>query len=91
LEAYLRNYVDYEQSNWVEFLPTAQFAYNSATSSTTKESPYRALYKREPTAYNQPIKEKQIAQQATIKVNKLKTVHKQMRRIIAEAQEKSAT
>jgi hypothetical protein len=29
LEAYLRMFVKYEQDNWVELLPTAEFAYNS--------------------------------------------------------------
>ena len=34
LEQYLRAYVNYEQTNWVELLPKAQFAYNNSTSAT---------------------------------------------------------
>jgi hypothetical protein len=28
LEAYLRMFVNYEQDDWVELLPTAEFTYN---------------------------------------------------------------
>ena len=30
LETYLRQYINYEQNNWVEWLPIAQLAYNTA-------------------------------------------------------------
>ena len=29
MEQYLRAFANYEQSNWIELLPLAQFAYNS--------------------------------------------------------------
>ena len=44
LEQYLRSYVNHQQDNWVQILPMAQFAYNSATAEATKVSPFFANY-----------------------------------------------
>src|SRR5260370_10588133 len=40
LEQYLRIYTNYQQDNWTEFLPLAEFAYNNATNATTGVSPF---------------------------------------------------
>ena len=42
LEQYLRAYVNYQQDNWSELLPLAEFAYNNAPSATTGVSPFFA-------------------------------------------------
>lgn len=42
LEQYLRCYVDYQQTNWSQLLPIAEFAYNNASHSTTKKTPFFA-------------------------------------------------
>jgi hypothetical protein len=39
LRAYLRHYLDYEQKNWMELTPIAQYAINDAESSATGHSP----------------------------------------------------
>jgi chromodomain-containing protein/integrase-like protein len=39
LRAYFRHYLDYEQRNWVELTPLAQYALNDATNATTGETP----------------------------------------------------
>ncbi|WPJ61332.1 hypothetical protein SMAC4_13444 [Sordaria macrospora] len=44
LEAYLRAYVNYEQDNWSELLPTAQMSYNSSNTETTKVTPFFANF-----------------------------------------------
>ena len=44
LEQYLRSYVNHQQDNWVQILPIAQFAYNSAMIEATKVSPFFANY-----------------------------------------------
>ena len=40
LEQYLCCYCNYQQDNWSELLPLAEFAYNKAPSSTTGISPF---------------------------------------------------
>lgn len=44
MEQYLRAYVNYEQDDWVLLLASAEFAYNNATQSSTKVSPFYAMY-----------------------------------------------
>jgi len=39
LEQYLWIYCNYQQDNWVDLLPLAEFAYNNAPSATTRVSP----------------------------------------------------
>ena len=41
LEQYLRVYCNYQQDNWSELLPLAEFAYNNAPSTTTGVFPFR--------------------------------------------------
>jgi IS30 family transposase len=42
LEQYLRIYCNYQQDNWSELLPLAEFTYNNAPSATTGVSPFFA-------------------------------------------------
>jgi len=42
LEQYFRVYCNYQQDNWSELLPLAEFAYNNAPSTTTGVSPFFA-------------------------------------------------
>jgi hypothetical protein len=44
LENYLRAYTNLEQMNWAKLLPSAEFTYNNSRSSTTKITPFMALY-----------------------------------------------
>ena len=48
LEQYLRMYVNYQQDDWAQWLPLAEFAYNNSTHSATKHSPFFTLYGRHP-------------------------------------------
>ena len=44
LETYLRHYANFQQDDWVDLLPLAEHANNTATSETTKVSPFFANY-----------------------------------------------
>ena len=44
VQSYLRNYLDYDQSNWIELLPVTQYALNDAESAATKETPNFAVF-----------------------------------------------
>ena len=50
LEGYLRLYCNYQQDNWPDLLPVAEFAYNNAPHSTTQVSPFFANYGYNPRA-----------------------------------------
>jgi transposase InsO family protein len=40
LEVYLRMYCDYQQDNWKELLPLAEFAYNNSVHAATGTTPF---------------------------------------------------
>jgi len=44
LEAYLRISCNYQQDDWFDLLPPAEFAYNNATQESAKMSPFYANY-----------------------------------------------
>lgn len=50
MEQYLRGYVNYEQDNWSELLPIAEFAYNNSWHSSVKAAPFYANYGYHPKA-----------------------------------------
>ena len=78
MEAYLRCYVNYKQNNWVELLPLAQYSYNSAESEGTGVTPFFANYGYTPNAYEAPLIDSAFAQGAKIKVEELKTLHREL-------------
>lgn len=82
LEQYLRHYVNYQQNNWSELLPVAQFAYNNAMHATTKESPFFANYGYNPTITGEPIGDHTVAESSRILVTEIKQLHLQMSRDI---------
>jgi hypothetical protein len=44
MEQYLWNFVNYQQNDWVHWLPMAEFAANNHTSETTGHSPFYSNY-----------------------------------------------
>ncbi|MBW0501049.1 hypothetical protein O181_040764 [Austropuccinia psidii MF-1] len=48
LEQYLWMYVSYHQGSWHNWLPLAEFSYNNAEHSSTKQSPFFTIYGRNP-------------------------------------------
>ena len=48
LECYLRCFINYEQDDWVELLPCAEYASNQAVNATTGKSPFEMVFKFTP-------------------------------------------
>lgn len=48
IEQYIRIYCNYQQDNWTDLLPLAEFTYNNTVNSTTGFSPFKALYGYDP-------------------------------------------
>jgi hypothetical protein len=49
LEQYIRIYCAYQQNDWHEWLPMAEFAYNNSDHTSTQVSPFKANYGFNPT------------------------------------------
>jgi hypothetical protein len=89
LEQYLRNYINHKQNNWVEWLPLAQFAYNSAKSEATGTSPFFANFGHEPEAYRQPRKDKEKAELSRVFADELRQLREQLAKDIAFSQQRT--
>ena len=44
LEQYLRTFINYDQDDWIQLLPLAEYAYNNSVTAPTKMSPFYANY-----------------------------------------------
>jgi len=87
LEQYLRVYCNYQQDNWSELLPLAEFAYNNAPHATTGVSPFFANKGYNPLISIHP--ERDLAStRAKDFVIDLDDLHQELRTRIAEAQQR---
>ena len=48
LEQYLRMFIDHRQEQWLDWLGTAEFAYNNKAHSSTKTLPFKTNYRQDP-------------------------------------------
>jgi len=87
LEQYIRIYCNYQQDNWKELLPLAEFAYNNAPSATTGISPFFANKGYHPNITVHPERELSSARAKEFAVD-LDELHQELRRKIAEAQKR---
>jgi hypothetical protein len=78
LETYLRCYINHIQNDWVEKLPTAQLAYNTATNESTKITPSYANFGFTPDAYRES-RNGPLAPAAILASDQLKNLHEEMR------------
>ena len=44
LKQYLRNYVNYQQNDWIQWLSFAEFAYNNSVHSIINVSSFKTMY-----------------------------------------------
>jgi hypothetical protein len=90
LEQYIRIFCDYQQSNWFDILPLAEFAYNNAKHSSTEVSLFFANYGFNPKCQLKLINSTGQAINPTAEhiVEKYKKIHKEITEHLKEAQEK---
>lgn len=85
IEQYLRCYINFEQDNWVDLLPTAQLAYNSASTETTNTSPFFANYGFQPELRQGPTPE---APRAAIRAERLQDMHNTLKETLEFVRER---
>lgn len=89
LEGYLRTYCSYQQDDWVDYLPVAEFAFNNAENASTKQSPFFAL-----TGYH-PVFEPRITESASVPAatdlaSRLDILHAELKAELQHAQDAQA-
>jgi hypothetical protein len=85
LEQYLRIFCNYQQDNWSELLPLAEFAYNNAPSATTGISPFFANKGYHPNISVHPERDLASDRARQFAVN-LDELHTELKLVIADAQ-----
>ena len=90
LEQYLRIFCDYQQNNWHELLPLAEFAYNNAKHTSTQTSPFFTNYGRHPRFSLRVTEFDQTPSNPSAEdlVETLKVIHESLRHQLISAQDK---
>jgi hypothetical protein len=89
MEQYLRAFATYEQDNWVDLLPLAEFAYNNSVHVTTRLTPFFANYGYHPEMhFKLPSPEARFRSEkaADERLGRLQTAWDRLRESILEAQ-----
>jgi len=90
LEQFLRIYCNYQQSNWAQLLPMAEFTYNNMPSSTTGVSPFFANKGYHPKAHFQ-VKRDSTLGPTNKYTSKLEEIHTRLKQSIRMAQRRYQT
>src|SRR6266481_1186669 len=85
LEQYLRVYCNYQQDNWAELLPLAEFAYNNMPSATTRITPFYANKGYHPNVTVHPEHDLASARACDF-ITDLDELHQELKTHIADAQ-----
>lgn len=86
LETFLRAYCSYQQDDWVDYLPLAEFAFNNAENSSTKQTPFFANLTYHPT-FEPLISERSTIPAAHDLAHRLDHIHAELRAELKHAQE----
>ena len=79
IEQYLQHYINYQQNDWVNYLPTAQFAFNNAKNTVMQEMPFFTNYRYHPFFCGKPQhQDRSILENAENKVDKIRDLHTQL-------------
>ena len=91
MEQYLRAYINFEQDDWVRWLPKAEFAYNNAYNSSTKMSPFFAMLGYHPRmSYEHEVDKRSINPSADEVAKMHREIMNYLKEQLTEAQERQA-
>ena len=86
LEGYLRSFVNYDQDDWYQLLPTAEYTYNNSATNAHGMSPFYANYGFHP--QTEWMKEREAQNPgATMYAHWMKTIHEQARQALIKTRE----
>ena len=88
LEQYLRIYCDYQQDDWYQLLPLAEFVYNNSQNTSTRVSPFFANYGYHPRCSVTVAIPEHTNPAAEALVNKLQAIQAELKGNLQQAQER---
>ncbi|SJL16681.1 uncharacterized protein ARMOST_20210 [Armillaria ostoyae] len=92
IEKYLRIFVNFQQDDWADWLPLAEFAHNNRVHSATEKSPFMILYGRNPhTMPNSPRPTGSKVPAATDFSQKMTKIHQETEAALEKAAERMKT
>ena len=86
LEQYLRMFIDHRQEQWLEWLGTAEFAYNNKVHSSTQTTPFKANY-RQDSRIGFEGRKKRKYKGAKKFIEKMKEIQEEVRVVLGKVQE----
>jgi len=87
LEQYLRMFIDYQQEQWLDWLGTAEFAYNNKAHSSTKTLSFKANYRQDPRMEFE-VRKKGKYERAEKFVVKMKEIQEEAKAALGKVQKK---
>lgn len=87
LETYLRAYCSYQQDDWVDYLPLAEFVFNNTENSSTKQTPFFANYAFHPT-FSPKLSDLQTVPAADDLAKRLDQIHQELKAELQYAQDR---
>ena len=87
LEQYLRCFINYQQDDWSEFLPMAEFSYNNTIHASTNQTPFFALTGIHPRFHVDVPRVAASAPKSHARLEQLKAIQEDLRFHITSAQE----
>lgn len=88
IEQHLRHYLDWNQDNWVEILPLAQFAMNNAKNTSTGEVPHFANLGRYPRMTWTSVSTEGRSNEAILQATHMQQMHNTMSKDIMWAEQR---
>ncbi|KAF5339905.1 hypothetical protein D9758_015029 [Tetrapyrgos nigripes] len=89
LEAYLRAYISYQQDDWIDYLPLAEFAFNNHENSSTRQTPFFANLAYHPT-FEPSISSISTVPAADDLAKRLEFIHAELKAELLSSQERQA-
>ena len=89
LETYLRAYCSYQQDDWVDYLPLAEFAFNNLENASTQQTPFFANFGYHPT-FEPRLAEPSTVPAAADLAARLDVIHAELRAELAHSQQRQA-
>lgn len=77
IEQYLRLFINYHQTDWADWLPTAEFTYNDRKQASTGFSPFYINHGRHPYKGTEPDFESSRNEAAEDFVTRMKGIHQE--------------